>query len=153
MSTFTSRIEVAKLSDGNWELLEDFEFWYAYGDKQIHVMTALAGFVTNFGTIPRILWLFISPTDDFIAKPSVIHDDGYATPQIDPETGEFYTRKKIDQLFLYGMFILGAKWWQLTVVYIAVRLFGMFKWDYAIRKQPTPRILHYINLIKLKWKL
>lgn len=111
MGSFTKLI-VSPLDDGRtWELIE--EFYYHKDDKTSFEIPK--GFKTDFASIPRFLWVFISPTGKH-DKAAVLHDYLYRTRKV--------TRRDADMLFLEGMTVQKVASWRKYSMFIAVRLFG-----------------------------
>lgn len=81
LSEFTAEHRVKKLENGN---------------TLIHVEE---GFVCDLASIPRILWIFLSPWD--IARPAVIHDSLYVDlEKYTKSTPEFAAYRKVaDEVF------------------------------------------------------
>lgn len=81
-------------------------------------LTIPVGFQTDFASIPRFLWRWLSPTDKDIAKPAVIHDGIYRTPDL------LFTRSQADTELREAMACVGASAFKRWAVYHAVRRFG-----------------------------
>lgn len=81
MSTFTTPLYVECLDDGrHYRLMAEFDFASEVVEAIIRVP---AGFVTDFASIPRVLWALIPPTGRW-SKASVIHDVLYQYPMCLP---------------------------------------------------------------------
>ena len=120
MSSFTSPLIISPLSDGrNFKLIEEFDYdvgSLGSGDT-IHVP---AEFVTDFASIPRILWSFL-PYWGKYGKAAVIHDYLY---QIHGNR----TRKEADDIFHEAMLVGGTREGKAAIIWLAVRLFGFWAW-------------------------
>lgn len=117
MSSFTSDLIVKSYDDTRWELIEEFYFYFEEDNKEKGVIVH-KGFITDFASVPRILWSILPPTGRY-TKAAVLHDFLYSNAsKLD------FTRKQCDQMFLLAMEILGVKKWVRKTIYRAVRIFG-----------------------------
>ncbi|EOG2822191.1 DUF1353 domain-containing protein, partial [Salmonella enterica] len=91
------------------------------------IISVPAGFITDLATIPRIFWTILPP-DGKYAKAAIIHDYLY--------DNALRTKKEADLIFLDGMTVLGVPKWKRTVMYWAVRVFGIGR--YRKIKSPIP---------------
>lgn len=86
-------------------------------------------FTTDFASIPRPVYSYISPEDPVILFPSVIHDYLYTRKgDLGPESRVVFNRKQADEVLRQAMLICGARATQAFVVYNAVRLGGGSHW-------------------------
>ena len=111
----TNELIVKSFSAYEWELFEDFSFYFQKADKGVIVPK---GFITDFASVPRILHSII-PSIGRHTKAAVLHDYLYS----ESSTLDF-KRKYCDQLFLEAMVILKVKKWKRTAIYLGVRAFG-----------------------------
>lgn len=73
MSSFTSPLKASPLDNGrDWEILEEFTYFVGELDSNTHV-TVPVGFVTDFASVPRMLWSIIPPWGKY-GKAAIIHD-------------------------------------------------------------------------------
>jgi len=79
-----------------------------------------AGFVTDFGSLPRVFWSLLRPSDEY-AYAAVIHDYLYWTQD--------RSREESDQVFRLVMEDLSISPTMILTVYQAVRSFGDGAWD------------------------
>jgi hypothetical protein len=121
MSTFTTALDLEPLdSRDNWVLVNSFT--YAVGSEDgVDVINVPAGFVTNFGTIPRVLRNMIRPLGRY-GKAAILHDYLYRIGVI--INNRNYTRKEADLIFLEAMEVLEVPVWKRRVLYRLVRMFG-----------------------------
>ena len=121
MSSFTSDLIISPLKDGkNWQLVNAFT--YAVGAEDAEdVINVPAGFVTDFASVPRIMWSVIPPWGCY-GKGSILHDYLYRVGAI--VGNRRYTRKESDLIFLEAMEVLEVSKLKRKVIYIAVRMFG-----------------------------
>jgi hypothetical protein len=128
MSSFTSELDVRitqKKREGRplAELLTAFT--YEVGDLGSgDLVTVPAGYVTDFASVPRLLWAIEPPLGD-AGKAAVLHDWLY-------ETGE-RSRAEADAIFLEAMKVLEVEWWKRRLIHRAVRLFGAR--GYRVRRE------------------
>lgn len=118
MSQFTTNFKGELIGKNKWKNIEQFEYHVgSYPSEEI--ITVPVGFETDFASVPRIFWAYISPIDTH-AKAAVIHDYCYATA--------CYNRKRSDELFLEGMVVLSVPPWKRVCMYYAVRWFSWYAW-------------------------
>jgi hypothetical protein len=117
MNKFTSDLIVKSYNETKWQLTEEFYFYFEEHGKRINVVVP-KGFITDFASVPRILWSILPPTGRY-TKAAVLHDYLYSNSS-KLETN----RKQCDKMFLKGMEVLGVKRWVRNTIYRAVRIFG-----------------------------
>lgn len=116
---FEDALDVRPLDDGrNWLVLEDFfyatDVIMASGKR----VTVPKGFVTDFASIPKVLWGIVGgPADGKYRKAAVIHDFLYRTAGL-------ATRPQADAVLLEAMTVSGCSWWERHVIYYGVRFGG-----------------------------
>jgi hypothetical protein len=112
-------LEVSRFKDPIYFLLKPISWKPNDASSQFQEVTAPAGFVTDFASIPRVFWSLLRPDGDY-AYAAVIHDYLYWT-QARP-------RLVSDQIFKLAMedFSVGAV--TATTIYEAVRLGGGPAW-------------------------
>lgn len=106
-----------------YQLLEDF----SYHSDVFGLLTAPAGMITDFASIPRAAFSYLDPEDPVILFPSVIHDMIYSMKGVRPGLPDM-TRKDADDVLREAMIVCGARRTQAAVVWGAVRLFGGSHW-------------------------
>lgn len=77
-----------------------------------------AGFVTDYASIPRLLWRIAPPAHGRHIWAAVLHDWLYRTPGIN------VTRAQADGVFLDAMKTSNMSLWKRQAIYRAVRMFG-----------------------------
>lgn len=108
---------ILKYLDGrDWELVSPFNYQTDVFPVSRRPIKIPAGFLTDFASVPRLLWNVMPPTGMY-GKAAVIHDYLYRTPQM-------ATRAEADNVFKEAMQALGVGWWTRQVMYRGVRLFG-----------------------------
>lgn len=115
MSSFTSPADLRFLGEYRFELLSPF--YYHVGDyPSEQIICVPAGFVTDFASVPRLLWAIFPPHGKW-AKAAIVHDFLYTKP---------HTRSKeeCDLIFLEAMSVLGVPVVTRKLMYWAVRFFG-----------------------------
>jgi len=117
MSSFTSDLIVRSHNETKWQLTEEFHFYFDENGKRTNI-TVIEGFITDFASVPRVLWSILPPTGRY-TKAAVLHDYLYSNAShLD------LNRKQCDKMFLQAMEILGVKKWVRNTIYRAVRIFG-----------------------------
>ena len=81
------------------------------------------GFITDFSTVPRILWPIIPPHAKAMA-PSILHDYMYVAHPFSDRMSEKEERLFADNYFKMTLTQQGLPKWQVSAMYWAVRLFG-----------------------------
>ena len=106
----------------DWELRLGLSVVLSNGEE----MDIPAGYVTDFTSVPRYLWSFISPIGKYNLA-SVIHDYMY--------TEHNYDRKFADDEFLKWMnFFEPEHKIRNKVMYLALRIFGKARWEKYSKK-------------------
>lgn len=106
----------ARFIGNKYVLTKDLTVYTDYFDVR-RIFTIPAGFETDFASVPRLFWVFVAPTDEFIRIPSLIHDYSYKN--------KLFSRKVCDAIFLEKMLsfdkyvIIKA-----YIAYFAVRIGG-----------------------------
>lgn len=111
---FLDALVLEYLDGKNWKVVEEFD--YHTNIEPLYVIRVPAGFITDFASVPRLLWRVLPPTGAY-GKAAVIHDYLYRTPGI-------ATKAEADNVFLEAMEALGVGWWTRYVMYEGVRAFG-----------------------------
>ncbi len=112
---FLDPLDVRALDDGKrWKLTHEFRYITLAGFS----LYIPAGFITDFASIPRLVWWVCPPATGLHRKASVVHDWIYNTP------GVTLTRKQADGIFLEIMKSAGVPTWKRKAMYLAVRTFG-----------------------------
>jgi hypothetical protein len=128
VSSFTTELVVRKLSDGLWEVREPFEF-HLGAEEGPEFVDVPVGFITDFASIPRILWPFLPPTGNY-GKAAVIHDKLYVLPIILNVNGTFRRAERgdADRILREGMEVLEIGWFTRKIIYLGVRTGGWLPW-------------------------
>ena len=108
------------MSDGKrWVLRKEFS--YDIGSKGSgNTVTVPLGFITDFASIPRLLWIFYPKWGKY-GNAAVIHDYLY--------WDQIFSRKRADEIFLEGMEVLGVGKFYRKMIYYGVRMFGWMAWE------------------------
>jgi len=120
MSQFTDPLVVELVGKNLWKLVSSFEYHVGKYPSD-EVIKVSSDFVTNFASVPRILWWIISPIDSH-AKAAAVHDYCYATHYSK-------NRKRCDEIFVEAMKVLDVKKWKIFFMYWSVRLFARRAWN------------------------
>ena len=93
-----------------YEVVEPFTFKTA-----ILTVKVPRGFLTDFASVPRFMWLVFPPTGKY-NRPATIHDFLYV---IQP-----CSRWTADAVFREAMIEAGVPFWKRWLIWAAVRVFG-----------------------------
>ena len=77
------------------------------------------GFITDFASVPRILWWLFPPMGRY-GKAALVHDYLYYTKEV--------SRAEADRIFLEAMLMMGVGKLTAYTMYLAVRAFGWLRW-------------------------
>lgn len=113
--------------EGSWRLV--WPLRYRGRDDSFVVPS---GFVTDFASVPRLLWPIWSPYGTHTAA-AIVHDWIYRTRPLLPARGSVsrsreITRREADGLFRRMMKELGTPAWRRWTMWLAVRAFGWISW-------------------------
>lgn len=112
---------IEKQEDRKWKLIRDLAF---YSVKYQGWFVVPSGFITDFATIPRILWRLYPPVGNYDAA-AVLHDAGYAKRCLTIEGVRQHTTKEVsDNLFLEALLSLKVNRLTAEFMYRAVKTFG-----------------------------
>jgi Protein of unknown function (DUF1353) len=126
-----TRLIVEDVGDGFWRLAEPLNY---YGPRVS--FTLPRGLLTDFASVPRFLWMLVSPTGKHSIA-AVCHDWAYAVkPQVvydGPGTRVSMplSRAQADALFYWVMRESGVGRCRAYVMWLAVRLGGRRAWNQA----------------------
>lgn len=115
-----------KISPTQWEVMEEF-IWYLDFDSKSTYVIVPKGFITNFGSIPRIMQSIFSPTK-YLSY--VLHDRLYDKEwQIMYEDENEiqilnYTRKESDNIMREAIKVEWGWFIEKNLIYLWVRLWG-----------------------------
>ena len=112
--------------EGYWVTMDDTLITVGLGTKKYSYVIPV-GFITDFASVPRPLWWFISPTDKTVIRASLLHDYLYRTGS--------RTRKDADYLFHLKLLEDGTPRWKAKLMYLAVRIFGKRAWNRYRREE------------------
>jgi hypothetical protein len=117
---FEDALELEYLDGCNWKVTQDFFYDtdVPLVDRRVVIP---AGFVTDFASIPRVLWTLIAPTTGILGsdygKAAVVHDRLYRTKGL-------ATRAQADRVLVEAMAFLKVRWVTRWIIYLGVRLGG-----------------------------
>lgn len=127
---YTKAVQLSK----NWTLTKKINtdefivstpfFWYLdYEEKNKNYVIVPAGFVTDFGSIPRLLWFWMSPTK-YTAY--ILHDWLYFQKEYFKNQYEIWEvgRAEADEILRLALIVEGMNRVRARIVWLAVRLFG-----------------------------
>lgn len=130
MAGFLSPLDLEYIDGRKWKILNDFQYCIG-GPDGYPVVDVPAGFITDFASVPRILWNILPPTGKY-GKAAVVHDRLYQSPHLELCVG--YPSFKVDRYFadlvlLEGMEVLKVDWLTRWIIYLGVRIGGWMPWD------------------------
>lgn len=114
MSQFTTELKVMPLDEGNWVLLESFNYFLG-SEKSGMFIKVPQGFVTDFASVPRLFWTILPPWGRY-GKAAVLHDYMYQNV--------LFNRLLCDSIFYEAMTVLQVPRWQRWIIYLGVRIGG-----------------------------
>ena len=120
---FLTPLRLEDIDGHTMSLLEPLKF---YSAEQRMVVRVDPPFVTDFASIPQILWNIL-PRNGKYDRAAVLHDAAYRL-QLRDVTGKFFpaTKSQADRLFREGMDADGVDRLTRNVMYAAVVIFGKF---------------------------
>lgn len=120
-AAFLTPLRTEKIGAHRWLLTDDLVYRSAFLSG---VLIAPRGYQTDLASIPRLGWV-IFPKVDVYDSASVAHDAGYGHALVTEHGDRIHLIKRLaDRLFLEAMEALGVPWWQRTLMYRAVSVFG-----------------------------
>ena len=108
-------VYLTPISDNTYQLTRELK---AFDGKKYYVVPE--GFVTDYASIPRILWPVLNPQEHKTIPPAILHDFMYACPND-------ITRVEADSIFYSALIDNLVNPVKAYAYYVAVRLFG---WKY-----------------------
>lgn len=105
-------------------------FQYEIGNTGV-IITVPRGFVTDFASIPKLLWWWLSP-HDYYSRAAVVHDYLYWAQQC--------TRLQADNLLLIAMKESDVSSDRQSLVYRGVRLGGESAWNANQRDRASGQV-------------
>lgn len=124
MSSFTNEPEVMPIGSGRkWKVTKGFV--YFLNDNQTgEQITISPGFITDFASVPRILWAAFPPYGRY-GKAAIVHDYLYRIKCIGMRK---VTKEEADVIFFNAMKVLKVPAWKRILMYTAVKYFGGYAW-------------------------
>jgi hypothetical protein len=108
---FLSKLRLEDTDGRKWKLLEPLEYRARTGA----ILIVPAGFITDFASVPRLLWRVLPPSGPY-NEAAVLHDYLYRTSIV--------PRKRADELFREAMQSLGVSRVTRWIMYLGVRAGG-----------------------------
>jgi hypothetical protein len=122
--TFSGLSNVTNLKDGIRARLNRV---LAYKTKDGWMIKVPRGFITNYASIPRVIWSVIPPHGKY-NRPAIIHDFLYKYAPIDPKTGKKCTQSRADYIIREGCEAVGVRWWKKWSIWSGLRIGGWVVW-------------------------
>ena len=130
-SSFTTPLEIEYIGGRSWKVTREFDYLVDFNDPHSAIKVP-AGFVTDFASVPEVLWDILPPTGKY-GKAAVVHDYLYVMggkiPCLlcGPEESELfspYTKAEADQVFYDAMKVLGVGQPERWRMWRTVKAFG-----------------------------
>lgn len=86
------------------------------------------GFVTDYASIPRPLWVVIPPRGKY-NRGAVVHDWLYKNAPIDPRTGKPITQQRADEILREACENCDDRLTQRWTIYLGLRAGGFVAWN------------------------
>ena len=118
------KVIVEYIDGHSWRLVEEFS-WFEKDLTSDGITIAVpAGFITDFASIPRVLWSWLPP--QFFAKPAILHDWLYYNGAV----GDLkVTRAQADKVFRDALGETGVPWARRWLMWTGVRVGGGRAWN------------------------
>lgn len=125
---FFQPLELEYMDGHLWRLTACFDYHLKH-DNGREVVPVPIGFVTDFASIPRVLWNILPPTGGY-GKAAVIHDALYQKRIVTNVAGisRFVDRGEADAILKEAMEVLGVGWFTRWTIYSGVRTGGWLAW-------------------------
>lgn len=134
MANFLTPLVVERLDGNLWRVKERFE--YRVGAENSNVIVDIpAGMVTDFGSVPRVLWNILPPVGGPADKAFVVHDALYQAPYVEIDHGNSTSELKLidrgyaDSVLNEAMGVLGVGRFSRWSIYAGVRAGGWKAWN------------------------
>ena len=114
MSTFTTPLICVVLDNMTYQVYQEFDYYIGYQGSSNNISVP-AGFITDFASIPRILWSVLPPNGKY-TKAAVLHDYLYKNA--------IKNKQWADDVFYEAMLVLGVSKITAKLMYNAVKYFG-----------------------------
>lgn len=134
MANFLTSLDVRRLDKCYWQVLAPFEYRVGAADSNV-IVDIPAGFVTDFGSVPRLLWQIIQPVGGPADKAYCVHDALYQAPYVEIDHGNGLPELKLidrayaDNVLNEAMGVLGVDRLSRWAIYTGVRVGGWKAWD------------------------
>jgi hypothetical protein len=129
------KVVVEYIDGHSWRLVENFTWFESdLGGPDGTMIDVPAGFVTDFASIPRVLWNLLPPS--FYAKPAILHDYLYFKGKV----GDLVvTRAEADKVFRDALKETGVSKTKRWTMWLGVRVGGWRAWNIyrAVDSVPT----------------
>jgi hypothetical protein len=141
MAGFLSPLELEYIDGEKWKLISPFDYFLGAPEGPEFVKIP-AGFITDFASVPRILWNVLPPTGRY-GKAAVVHDWLYqrrtvvrvATARGIPVLVREVDRGEADHVLNEGMEVLGVGRFTRWTIYSGVRIGGWKPWGEYRKKE------------------
>lgn len=110
-----------------------------YTTKDGWLIRVPRGFVTDFASIPRPLWVIIPPRGKY-NRPAIIHDELYQHAPIDPTTGKPCTQARADYILREACENCDDRFTQRWAIYLGLKAGGFVTWNRYRKEGPHDRV-------------
>lgn len=130
---FLDPLELEYLDGRKWLLKSQFDYHLGTPDGT-EVVSVPEGFVTDFASIPRVLWNVLPPTGGY-GKAAVVHDWLYQQRGVQcalpngQTVVRYVDRAEADATLLEAMVVLGVGRVTRQLIYRGVRVGGWVTWN------------------------
>jgi hypothetical protein len=115
---FLTPLEARKVEGtaDTWKLLSSLVYW-----REAGTITVPMGFVTDFASTPRPVWMFMPKSGEYDAA-AVVHDYLYVKGGVLPQ--KTYSKAEADAIFLEALEVCGVGRFKRWLMYQGVRIGG-----------------------------
>ena len=132
MSGFLTSLRLIDDGDGSRMVLEQPLRYRS--DLLAGIVDVQSGFVTDFASIPKVLWNVLPPHGAY-DRPAIVHDKLY---QDGTFQGVAIDRGTADRVLLEGMKVVGVSTWQRWAIFAGVRTGGFIAWKHYRESDSEP---------------
>jgi hypothetical protein len=137
VSGFLDPLELEYINGRKWLITSPFEY-HLHDVDSYDVVYIPKGYLTDFASIPRILWPLLPPTGSY-GKAAVVHDWLYSNRAVTYQLGVERTwnvnRAEADATLFEAMKVLGTGIIVRWLIYLGVRLGGWLPWNNYRQKE------------------
>lgn len=146
-TNFDAELEVVKDARGTellgkayFKVTKSFRYYLDVDNRDVWAYVP-AGFLTDGASVPKPLWFILPPWGRY-GQAAVLHDilcEGKT--MFHSEVPVAVSRKKADHIFRDAMKVAGVNLFERTVMFLAVRAWGIFGWKQSKKRMEKKRRL------------